>query len=81
MTEAFGIIQKALTSLEMFREHYGSTQEYHSHVKTIVGIIREVAVNKYSTDLGNRKVLLSFADAIEVSHKPDEYVRHSQSDE
>ena len=74
---AFDLACKAMSSLEIYRDFYASSEKYQYNFQEILNIIRFTAENSYtkSEQFGDKKFLLAFADALEVANKPGEYVK------
>lgn len=74
--DSFEYAKQAMASIEFFRKHYASGQQFQQHLTQITEILRGVAVNKFTSGdaYGDQKFLLSFADALEVANKAGPYV-------
>lgn len=73
----FDLAVKAMTSLEMYSQLYASSDRYQKHISEVLSILRESAectLVKTGGDAAKKKFLLAFADALEISNKPGEYV-------
>lgn len=72
----FSLARKAMSSLEMYSDFYASSSSYQEHFQEVLSIIRDTAENVYSDgeSYSNKKFLLAFADALEVSNKSGEYI-------
>ncbi len=74
--KAFDLAREAMTSLEFFRGHYSSGDQYQQHFQQVLGMLRGGAANAFSKgeQYGDKKFLLAFADALEQANRSGEYV-------
>lgn len=77
---AFSLARNAMTSLEMYRDYYASSEPYQKNFQEVLNILRTTAENAYTKgeQFGDKKFLMAFADALEIANKPGEYVPMSK---
>lgn len=70
----FILAAKAMEALEMYQTFYGHAPEYQAHQQEVLKLLRHKGASLLVSDHGPAKFLLAFADALEASSLPGEYV-------
>ncbi|PVX34997.1 hypothetical protein [Janthinobacterium sp. 78] len=70
----FILAAKAMETLEMYQTFYASSSEYQERLQEVLKLLRHRGASLLTSEHASAKFLLAFADALEVSNLPGEYV-------
>jgi hypothetical protein len=71
-SKVFDLARQAMATLEWYRGFYGSAPPFPERFTEVLNMLRRTAENQSSAE-GEKKLLLAFADALEIANKPGEY--------